>query len=206
MFIVLEGIDACGKTTQGKRLAAKLHYNFLHFPDYSSPVGQLIFASLQSKWECTNAAYTPMIFQALQAANRLENVEFIKDCLTFDGGIVVDRYTASGLVYGAADGLDPVYIESMQKSLPQPNVNFLLDIDVETSVARRPNDRDRYETDNKMHDRVQRYRSLWDGRSDSKSLPRWIKINGNQDPDAIHAELCQHVGALRPNLVPYLDT
>lgn len=200
-FIVFEGIDASGKGTISKMLAEHLQAKLFSFPNYATPTGKLIKEYLQKKWWTVelyqespkhppvtqlNQERDALIFQALQAANRLELIQEIQDYLE-DGHIVIcDRYIVSGEVYGAADGLSPSYLERLFAFLPQPDITFLLDIPVEESFRRRPDrNGDRYEEDKaKLEDIRQRYLKLFQRRAYDNPW-KWQIIDGTQSPQEI---------------------
>lgn len=170
LFIALEGIDAAGKGVQSRRLARRLEAQRFTFPDYTTPIGGLIRAHLERKWSAhwdqglgrSIPNGEALIFQALQAANRLELASGILSVLIEGRSVVADRYYGSGLVYGSADGLDLEYLERLHRYLPEPTHQILIDIDPETSAARRPDRRDRYEADPDFIARVcGLYREIW---------------------------------------------
>lgn len=170
LFIALEGIDAAGKGVQSRRLARRLEAKRFTFPDYTTPIGGLIRAHLERKWSAhweewhgrINPQGDALIFQALQAANRLELAPDIMSALIAGRSVVADRYYGSGLVYGSADGLALEYLEKLHRHLPEPTHQILIDIDPETSAARRPERRDRYEANPDFIARVcGLYRKIW---------------------------------------------
>ena len=57
--------------------------------------------------------------------------------------VVCDRYLASSIAYGEAQGLDVAWLTEIQKYLPQPDITFLLDIPPEVSARRKTEDRDK---------------------------------------------------------------
>lgn len=143
------------------------------FPDYESPTGKAIKAHLKREWavhkltdmkhELTDA----LVYQALQLTNRMEHAQAIAEYLAGGDNVVADRYIQSGMVYGAADGLDPDYLETIHRWLPQPNLSLLIDIDPEQSIERRPEQRDRYESQAGLMETVAKgYRELWKDRAD----------------------------------------
>ena len=85
--------------------------------------------------------------QLLYVANRYERKADLLRWL--DGGLILvcDRYTASSIAYGEAQGLDAAWLIDMQKFLPAATLTILLDIAPETAVTRKSVDRDRYERD-----------------------------------------------------------
>jgi len=170
--VALEGIDGCGKGVQSERLAEEIGAVRFKFPDYSTPIGTAIEQHLDRKWMAMAQDLQPyvldktdaLVFQALQAANRLERAQEIANTLADGKSVVADRYTASGFAYGAADGLDLDYLKGMHSFLPQPTHWILIDIDPEISVERRPERRDRYEKNAKLIAKVcLLYRQIWVG-------------------------------------------
>ena len=67
--------------------------------------------------------------QLLYVANRYERKPQIEFELGRGTVLICDRYLASSIAYGEAQGLDPAWLIDVQKYLPQPDVTFLLDID-----------------------------------------------------------------------------
>lgn len=173
MIILLEGIDASGKSGQAHWLSEKLGAKLFEFPNYNTATGQLIRAHLQKRWYADWAGAAPnatepvdkildaMVFQALQTLNRLEMVAEIEDAAV-QGDVVLARYWPSAYVYGVLDGLQPEWLLRIHERLPQPDLLLLLDIDAAESFKRRPNGRDRLEADRNRLDRCARlYRALW---------------------------------------------
>ena len=68
--------------------------------------------------------------------------------------LVCDRYLASSIAYGEAQGLDPGWLADIQRFLPPPDLTILLDIAPETAVQRKAAGRDRYERDLALLSRV----------------------------------------------------
>lgn len=199
MFVCIEGTDASGKATQSYILTKKLGGHLFSFPDYDTPVGELIKAHLQVEWNTHINDYmmwsvsegrrdndhylSSMVFQSLQLANRMELASKILAFQRSGDHIVADRYWPSGWVYGAADGLDKPWLETIHEALPQPDLFILIDVDVETSFARRPERRDRYESDRPFLEEVVRlYRQLWasmENRTTSLNAGRrWRVVDG----------------------------
>jgi dTMP kinase len=154
MLIVFEGLDQSGKQTQAEMLRDRLKEHghkarLVPFPDYGTSIGEEIARALQGERE-----YGPEVMQLLYVANRYERKPDLQRWL--DGGIVLvcDRYTASSVAYGEAQGLDPAWLTDMQQFLPAASLTIMLDIAPETAVRRKAMDRDRYERDLAMQARV----------------------------------------------------
>src|SRR6266540_6191571 len=133
-LIAFEGLDQSGKQTQAELLRDRLKdegrkARLVSFPDYGTSIGEEIARALQGERE-----YGPDVMQLLYIANRYERKPDLQRWL--DGGLVLvcDRYTASSVAYGEAQGLDPVWLTDVQKFLPAPALTILLDIAPETAA------------------------------------------------------------------------
>jgi dTMP kinase len=189
VLIVFEGLDQSGKQTQAELLRDRLKADglkarLLSFPDYGTSIGEEIARALQGERE-----YGPDVMQLLYIANRYERKPDLQRWL--DGGLVLvcDRYIASSIAYGEAQGLDPAWLEDMQTFLPSPALTIMLDIAPETAVGRKSVDRDRYERDLAMQTRVREsYRRL-------ASEQNWLRLDGERPKDAIAADVFTAVGS-----------
>lgn len=216
MFVVLEGIDACGKSTQAKLLADGLDAEMFSFPDYETPIGRLILNRLESGWRVIRTPRTnpdsskpfnrcvdesqadAVVFQSLNIANKLELQPSIGLALAENRNVVCDRYIGSGLAYGAADNVDRHYLNMVQQSLIQPDVNILVDIDVSDSIDRRPDRRDRYESNQEFMEKVNRYyRIIWEEMSSrTHSLKKdtvWVMVDGRGGPEETYDQIWSSV-------------
>jgi dTMP kinase len=189
VLIVFEGLDQSGKQTQAELLRDRLKADgrkarLLSFPDYGTSIGEEIARALQGERE-----YGPDVMQILYIANRYERKPDLQRWL--EGGLVLvcDRYIASSIAYGEAQGLDPAWLEEMQKFLPSPALTIMLDIAPETAARRKSVDRDRYERDLTMQRRVREsYRR-------QASEQNWLQLDGERPKDAIAADVFKLVGA-----------
>jgi dTMP kinase len=193
MLIAFEGLDQSGKETQAKHLRARLEHDgrkvhFASFPDYDTPIGQEIAKALQGERE-----FTPDVMQLLYIANRFEYKPRFDGWLDAGSVIVCDRYLASSIAYGEAQGLDGAWLEAIQRHLPQPHLTVLLDIAPETAVSRKRTGRDRYERDLALLSRVRESYRRQATRSD------WILISGEPSKDEVSAQVIQ---AVLPRLEP----
>jgi len=187
MLIAFEGLDQSGKETQARHLRARIakdgwKVHALSFPDYETPIGREIRQALDGARE-----FGPEVMQLLYVANRFEHKPQLEFWLS-DGGVVVcDRYRASSVAYGEAHGLDPVWLDEIQRHLRAPDVTVLLDIAPETASKRKAAGRDKFERDLGLLARVREsYRR-------QAAQPGWVMINAEQHPDAVAAEVARIV-------------
>ena len=178
-LIAFEGLDQSGKQTQAERLVAALRaggadVQFLSFPDYQTPIGAEIGRALRGE-----RAYTPDTLQLLYVANRYEYRPLIERTLAAGGIVVCDRYLASSIAYGEAQGLDGAWLADIQRYLPHPLLTILLDIPPDVSLQRKQRARDRYEQDLALLGRV---RASYLRQSEGAE---WVRLDGAADRDEV---------------------
>lgn len=103
-FIVFEGCDRCGKSTQSAMLVDFLKRNYIPtkhmaFPNRQTPVGKLINEYLTHQNDMPDES-----IHLLFAINRWEAQNKIEQYLNEGTTIIVDRYSYSGAAYGFAKG------------------------------------------------------------------------------------------------------
>jgi dTMP kinase len=142
-FITFEGSEGCGKSTQVKRLAARLESLGAPFlvtrEPGGTPIGETIRDLLQFNAEAaTMTAETELL---LFEASRAQLVrEVILPAL--DRGVIVisDRFFDSTTVYqGAARKLDRGLVEQLNAFAVGdcvPDITFVLDVDLPTAQSR----------------------------------------------------------------------
>jgi dTMP kinase len=185
--IAFEGLDQSGKQTQAERLLAAVRASgreahFLSFPDYQTAIGAEIGRALRGERD-----YAADVMQLLYVANRYEYRPAIDGWLREGGVVVCDRYLASSIGYGEAQGLDGEWLQTIQRYLPQPALTILLDIPPEASLARKRRDRDRYEQDLLLLARVR------DSYLRQAQQSTWVRIDGTREKDEVTQAVCAAV-------------
>ena len=188
-LVAFEGLDQSGKQTQAEQLrdhlvAAGRRCVLLSFPDYLSPIGEEIAKALHGERD-----FAPDVMQLLYVANRYERRRRMQQWLTDGAVLLCDRYVASSIAYGEAQGLDPAWLADVQRYLPPPDLTILLDIAPETAVARKASGRDRYERDLELLSRVRAsYRR-------QSAAPDWLRLDGERDMALVSADVIRAVDA-----------
>ncbi|MGD9905460.1 MAG: dTMP kinase [Vicinamibacterales bacterium] len=182
-LVAFEGLDQSGKQTQAEWLAAALRaagrgVQTLSFPEYQTSIGAEIAAALQGR-----RPYGPDVLQLLYIANRYEFAPRIRAWLAEGQVVVADRYAASSLAYGEAQGLDVAWLAETQRLLPPAALTVLLDITPETSLSRKRAARDRFERDLPLLGRVR------DSYRRQAQADGWWVIDGTLAADAVRAEV-----------------
>ena len=144
-FIVIEGLDGSGKSTQVKKLCdyfvqKGLSFEFIHFPDTGEEYfGKLISRFLRGEFgsiDEVDAWVVAMFF----AGNRWALSSTIKQWLEKNKLVLVDRYVFSNMAYQVAKVLDEdkkqelrqwIYsLEFNKFNIPKPDLSIWLDVPV----------------------------------------------------------------------------
>jgi dTMP kinase len=181
-LIAFEGLDQSGKQTQAERLlgafrAAGHAVEFLTFPEYDTAIGAEIGHALQGKRD-----YAPDTLQLLYIANRFEFRPRISEWLSQGTIVICDRYTASSIAYGEAQGVPAGWLADIQALLPPASLTLLLDIPPDASLTRKRVARDKFERDlpllGRVRDSYLRQARAADG---------WVHLDGVHDKDTVAA-------------------
>ena len=178
-LIAFEGLDQSGKETQALMLRDALRSRgqtaeYVTFPDYTTPIGREIGEALHGR-----RSFTPDVLQLLFVANRYEWKPRIAEMMAVGTHVICDRYLASSVAYGEAQGVDPEWLFDAQRLLPQPALTIVLDIEPEVAARRKAANRDAFERDLAMLARV-RQSYLRQAKQ-----PNWIVINGARPKEEV---------------------
>lgn len=146
MFIVIEGLDGAGKSTQVRlmhRLLAERygkHVEYLHFPRFDAPVyGPLIARFLRGELGALDEV-NPYLVALLYAGDRQEAAPQIRRWLAEESAVIVDRYVYSNIAYQCAkfpEGSDTertalkdwiLELEYRHNGIPKPDLSLFLDV------------------------------------------------------------------------------
>lgn len=140
-----------------------------------------------------------IVIQSVMIADRLEHLTMLTEfAMSPDTLLLLDRYKMSGMVYGAADGLEELWLKIIQAGLPDADLNILIDISIDESRQRRPERRDYYETN---FEKLQRVR---DGYLDGFRFAfseEYAIVDGMRDQTAILLQLIDLIRMRRTSLI-----
>lgn len=134
-FVVFEGIDGAGSTTQVNLLykyLVKVSIKVIKTAEPTDfPIGRMIRQILRGEIKVGAQA-----LQLLYTADRADHLKReIVPALTRGMLVVLDRYVMSTLAYGLLN-LDGVWLLGLNKDFPLPDVTFLIDTPVDEAILR----------------------------------------------------------------------
>ena len=150
-FIVLEGIDGCGKTTQINELSKWLPKSGLIKKNTTliktrEPGGSILGREIREMILNTNKSNPPSILTELllYSADRAEHIsKIILPALQRGNWVISDRFSGSTLAYqGFGREINIDIIKKLENIVCQnisPDLTFFLDISPEESILRRKN-------------------------------------------------------------------
>ena len=183
LIIVIEGGDQAGKKTQSQLLAnalrkRKIKTKVFSFPDYSTPIGKEIKKYLNGKRKLP-----VQVVHCLLAANRWEKLKEIKDAISKNSVLIMNRYHQSNLVYGLVNGMKLDWLENLDAGLPKADLVILLDVTQKESFNRKKIKRDQFEKNWVFSKKISRaYRLL-------ARKKHWKIINASGSKIQVHQEI-----------------
>lgn len=201
-FIVFEGLDGAGTTTQAALLVEKLQAageTVLATREPTDlPVGRLIRAALRGEADAVARSTLPWMF----AADRADHLARTVGPGLERGWVVSDRYAPSSLAYQSLDvPLDLVW--GLNQGFRAPDLTIFLKISAPVALARvvsRAGQREIFEEEETLRRVAHQYAVVFDrlrARGD-----RIVVIDGAQGIDAVEAAVWTAVTGLSPSLPP----
>ncbi len=193
LFIVLEGIDGCGKSTQVNHLSHWLPNSGI-MPKESSlhitrePGGTVLGASLRELLlnDKQEKSPDPLTELLLYAADRAQHInQLIRPLLKNGDWVISDRFSGSTLAYqGFGRGLDFDIIKDLEKIATKglkPDLTILLNLSVKESIKRREaKTKDRIEAEGKLF-----LEKVSSGFSKIASEEGWVTISAEESPSEV---------------------
>ena len=152
MFITIDGIDGCGKSTQILRLKSTLEAQN-HIVSIFSDLGSSQFGVKVKNLINSSNLTDPLVDVLLVYAARLENIENnIRPALARNEIVLADRFSLSTFVYNISGrGLSPKVYDFMETHIAErlnPSLSLFIDTDVDVCLSRvgeRPSGLEKYE-------------------------------------------------------------
>ncbi len=135
-FIVFEGVDGSGKSTQIDLLSMKLRDRGVDHILEREPSDGSIGRFIRHYAEAGDRYLQPESEALLFTADRFEHSKRIEQTLEQGTTVVCDRYYHSTLAYQGAAGVDVAWLRDLQRFALRPDLVILLDVDPERSLLR----------------------------------------------------------------------
>jgi dTMP kinase len=147
-FVVIEGIDGAGTTTQVARLVARLRAENVHAratrEPSDGPIGAMLRQILTGRIVNPGGRAPGWETMALLfAADRMDHVDAEITPFVQDGGVIVsDRYDASSLAYqsvmSGVEGASAVeWIRALNRHARRPDLTIVVDVSAQLAAERR---------------------------------------------------------------------
>lgn len=201
-FIVFEGIDSSGKTTQAELLKASLiaqQEQTVISPEPSNGIiGNLIRQALKQR---VIFSKNPDLFDQqmayLFAADRHDHlyndVDGVFKLIKDNYHVISTRYYFSSLAYNCDTAEQFEFIRKLNDRFPNPDLTIYIDIPIEVSLARLQarSLQEIYETKAKLTNVREQYQRIF-----ADYQGKAIAIDGTQEQQVIHQQIMAQVKAL----------
>lgn len=205
-FLVLEGLDGAGTTTQAARLCERLRRDGrqVHVTAEPSggPIGALVRQVLRGRiggGAGGREGFDPGALALLFAADRLDHVNVeIAPKLAAGIDVVCDRFTLSSLAYQGAQLGELAWIAALNRAAARPDATLFLKVRPEVALRRRQAasvDREIFEVDAFQRRVARSYREAI-GRV-RRAGERVVELDGEAPVDAVAEAVYQAVLAVR---------
>jgi dTMP kinase len=195
LFIVFEGIDGSGTSTQAvmlrDRLLADRQFAILTSEPSEGPIGNMIRQGMKGRIKFSN---NPSSFDKqmayLFAADRYDHlhneVDGVLKLIGQGTHVISTRYFFSSYAYHATDKESFLLVKRLNEDFPNPDLVIYLKNKVECSIARMENraHKDAYENEQKLTQVGENYDRIF-----SEYEGALLILDASQSPATIHQEI-----------------
>ena len=201
-FIVLEGLDGAGTTTQLDRLAARVRA--LGLPVFTTrepsdgPLGHLLRQALAGRLVLP-AGRGPLSAETLAlmfAADRMDHLNAqVNPALAAGSVVICDRYVLSSLAYQGAT-VPMEWVNELNRAATLPDLTLFIEVDADTAARRRQQrgtPSELYEEDDLQRRIAAQYRKAIRLREQEEKI---VRVAGVDGIEAVTDACWEHVEAL----------
>lgn len=189
MFIVLEGPDGSGKSTQAALLAERYRARGLSVVLTAEPTYEGIGARIRRILKGDEEPVSPADMAALYADDRLSHAATVLFPAFIGGNIVVcDRYVLSSIAYQTATGVHLDLVRGLNRYAPRPDLTVVIDVldDVAAERMRARGAVDRFERDADLQSNV---RDVYARAEEFLIGEKVVHVDGNGNQDEVAARV-----------------
>lgn len=185
-FIVFEGLDGSGSTTQAAKLAAFLKSQKRQVHHTKEPTNYLIGGLIRS-WLASDWSSSPVCLQLLFTSDRAHHLEKeIIPLLKKGVDVVCDRYFLSTLAFGATEINDRRWLADINKNFLLPDITFLLRVRPRVCLDRISEGRHHFE----LFEREGLLKLVAKNYQDfAKDFTNIVSVDGERSEDIVAAEI-----------------
>ncbi len=196
-FIVFEGLDGAGTSTQLELLAAWLREQGIDVETTREPsTGP--FGSLIRQILVGDVAASPAALALAFATDRIDHLERaggVRETLESGRWVLSDRYVLSSIAYQGSDGMDVEWLHSINARAFEPDLTIFIDTDPAICMERiraRGANPERFEGLDRLKATLRQYRiAIEDGRF----VGTLLEIDGNGSREDVYRRICDGVSA-----------
>jgi len=196
-FIVFEGIDGAGTTTQTDRLRAWLEDRgdkvVVTCEPSRGPFGSMVRNALKRRivvpaaGDGPDSDVDPRVVALLFAADRLDHLDaVIRPALAKGWWVISDRYVDSSLAYQSIY-MDLEWVRAVNKHAPRAARTFFIEVPPAVAMARIQAgraDRDHFETRQRLQQVAARYQEIY-----RDAPPDLVRLDGTLPVDELTGEI-----------------
>ena len=205
LFIVFEGIDSCGKTTQAEFLTKHLidrKERAVISPEPSNGIiGNLIRQALKKRINFSSdrelfdeqMAY---LFAADRHDHLYNDIDGVFKLIQDGFHVISTRYYFSSLAYNCDTAEQFAFVAKLNDKFPHPDLTVYIDLPVEVSLSRLQERslKEVYETKTKLTKVREQYKKIF-----ATYTGNLLNIDGTQDRDRIHGDIVNYIAAIEKN-------
>ena len=194
-FIVFEGIDGCGKSTQIKSLVSYLFDQDKHNHIFltRNPYKDVNIRPILRK-DSDPMKQSELLADLFIADRRLHAKELLVPNLKQGFIVVCDRYMLSTVAYQGAQGLDMKKLLKLQDTFPKPDITFIIDVPAKVAATRMKKEAGRKEHKFEANlDFLEKTRRNYLALARKKVLKNIIVIDGTQTREKVFKDIIKHL-------------
>lgn len=187
IFICVEGLDGCGKTTHTKLLVRRLRKKGCNVLGTAEPscgeIGNFIKKYCLHGKQRVSSVVEALLF----AADRFEHVEKAVIPALDEGKLVIsDRYVYSSLAYQGAGGLDLKWIERINEHAMRPDFAIFIDVEPEIVIQR-------LKPEKSVMENLETQRKVREVYMNFVENGELVKVNGNRSREEVADDILRVV-------------
>ena len=197
LFIVIEGLDGAGGTTQCRLLQSWLERQGYTVVSTNEPTDRPVGKFIRSVLQDPHSEVGDEVLAYLFAADRQDHLDGrVKPALSRGEVVISDRYYHSSLAYQSLS-LDFDFVAQLNGAFPAPDITIFLSLEPETSFARvqkRGLPIERFETLDRLRSISQSYNRVLD--HCQKRGEHLLCLDATQSIEEIHEQICIEIASL----------